>query len=179
MERCKLTVFWQRTMALEVLTLIEAASHSAANRPSVCWRSWSEANRTTSSAQSRDVSVDPKQGTLLTPAMPWYPVHEYHKRILERQGATVESNPHWKHVWMCAKSKDTAMALVPHTPSTPHRVPQRTCSPNMPLHVYCHQRPHNTEEAKRAMPAKTAQQCPDSSASQDRFYPHPAPLGGI
>ena len=41
------------TMAsdLEVLTLIPTASHSAANRPSACWRSRSDvANRTTSSA---------------------------------------------------------------------------------------------------------------------------------
>uniref|UniRef100_A0A8C2WQY3 THAP domain-containing protein 1 n=1 Tax=Cyclopterus lumpus TaxID=8103 RepID=A0A8C2WQY3_CYCLU len=49
--------FRQSTMAsdLEVLTLIPAASHSAAKRPSECWRSRSEeANRTTSSANSRE-----------------------------------------------------------------------------------------------------------------------------
>jgi len=40
---------------MEVLTLIPTASYSAANRPSACWRSRSDvANRTTSSAKSRD-----------------------------------------------------------------------------------------------------------------------------
>ena len=61
------TVFWQRTMAsdLEVLTLIPTASHSAANRPSACWRSRSDgANRTTSSAKSRDAILRSPSRTL-------------------------------------------------------------------------------------------------------------------
>ncbi|XP_060894277.1 uncharacterized protein LOC132974322 [Labrus mixtus] len=56
-RRAQSTYFRQRTMAsdLEVLTLIPAASHSAANHPNACWRfQLEEANKTTSSAKSRD-----------------------------------------------------------------------------------------------------------------------------
>ena len=56
-RRVHSTLFRLRTMDsdLEVLILIPAASHSAVNRSSKSWRSRSdEANRTTSSAKSRD-----------------------------------------------------------------------------------------------------------------------------
>lgn len=57
-ERAKSTLFRWRTMALdmEVLILISATSHSAANWPCTCWRSWlDETNGPTSRrARSRD-----------------------------------------------------------------------------------------------------------------------------
>ncbi len=54
---------------LAMLILIPASSHSAANRPSACRRSWSDgANKTTSSAKSRDEIVwSPNQ----THSSPW------------------------------------------------------------------------------------------------------------
>ncbi|KAK3507828.1 hypothetical protein QTP70_001195 [Hemibagrus guttatus] len=63
--------FQSRTMAsnLEVLILITATSHSAATHPSACCRSWLKgANRTTSSAKSRDeIPWSPNW----TPSIPW------------------------------------------------------------------------------------------------------------
>ncbi|TWW64124.1 hypothetical protein D4764_03G0011320 [Takifugu flavidus] len=59
-----------RTMAsdLEVLILIPAASHAAANRSSDCWRSRADdANRTTSSAKSRDPILRSRNRTPSTP----------------------------------------------------------------------------------------------------------------
>ena len=64
--------FRQSTMAsdLEVLTLIPATSHSAAKHPSACWRSQCvEANRTTSSAKSREAILRSPNRTLSSPRL--------------------------------------------------------------------------------------------------------------
>lgn len=59
-------VFQWSTTVLEVLTLIPAASHSAANLLTVRFRSWSsEASETTSSAKSFDAVLRSPNWTLL------------------------------------------------------------------------------------------------------------------
>ncbi|TWW80169.1 hypothetical protein D4764_10G0011990 [Takifugu flavidus] len=72
-QRRHSTFFPARTMDydLEVLIRIPAASHSDANRPSICWRSLlNGARRTTSSAKSSDEIFCPPNSTLspCTPA---------------------------------------------------------------------------------------------------------------
>lgn len=63
---------WMRTISsdLEVLTLIPAISESASNCPRACWRSLSdEANRTTSSAKSREAILRFPKRTLSSPQL--------------------------------------------------------------------------------------------------------------
>uniref|UniRef100_A0A3P9C4G3 Histone H1 n=1 Tax=Maylandia zebra TaxID=106582 RepID=A0A3P9C4G3_9CICH len=69
---------------LEVLILIPAASHSAANRSSVSWRpSPDEANRTTSSAKIRDEILRPPKRK---PSATWLRLEILSIKIMNRTG---------------------------------------------------------------------------------------------
>ncbi|MEQ2173912.1 hypothetical protein GOODEAATRI_002477 [Goodea atripinnis] len=78
---------------LEELIFIPAASHSAANRPSACCRSWLEgASRTTSSAQRRDeIHWSPNQ----TPSGPWLRLEILSIKVMNRTGYKNFINPNY------------------------------------------------------------------------------------
>ncbi len=139
------TLFRLRTMAsdLEALILIPTASHSAANRPSACWRSWSEvANTTTSSAKSRDeIAWSPNP----TPSGPWLRLEILSIKIMNRTGdkgqpcrsTTCTGNK--SDLLLAMRTKllllsyrdRTALSKGPRTPysrSTLHRIPRGTQS---------------------------------------------------
>ncbi len=139
------TLFRLRTMAsdLEALILIPTASHSAANRPSACWRSWSEvANTTTSSAKSRDeIACSPNP----TPSGPWLRLEILSIKIMNRTGdkgqpcrsPTCTGNksdllPAMRTKLLLLSYRDrTALSKGPRTPYsriTLHRMPRGTQS---------------------------------------------------
>lgn len=78
------TFFWSRTMAsdLEVLILIPAALHSAANHPSAYWKSvFDDANRTLPSAKSGDrILKSSKPYTICLLAAPRNSIHKNYEQ---------------------------------------------------------------------------------------------------
>jgi len=139
-------IFRQRTMAsdLEVLTLIPTAAHSTANHPSACWRSQSDvADRTTSSAKSRDAILRSPNRTLSTPRL--------HLEILSMKITNHKQNRDKGQPWQSPTPTENVLVFVPRirtllslclykdrmartngpgTPysrSTPHRILRGTC----------------------------------------------------
>uniref|UniRef100_A0A3B4ACZ8 DH domain-containing protein n=1 Tax=Periophthalmus magnuspinnatus TaxID=409849 RepID=A0A3B4ACZ8_9GOBI len=144
-RRGQTTFFRSTTMALDLeeLILIPAASHSAANHPSACCRSWlKEAIRTTSSANSRDeILWFPNQ----TPSSPWLRLEILFINIMNRTG---DKGQPWRSPTCTGNRSDllpamrtqlllrsyrdqTALSKEPRTPysqSSPQKTPRGTRS---------------------------------------------------
>ena len=100
------TLFWLRTTAsdLEALILIPVTSHLAVNRPSESWRSlFDEANRTTSSANSRDRIQRPPNPT---PSTTWLRLEILSIQIMNRP----KGHPWWRPT-LTAKGSDLLLAM--------------------------------------------------------------------
>ena len=123
-ERVELsTLFRLRTMDSEVLILIPAASHSAANRSCESWRSRSdEANRTTSSAKCRDpILRSPNR----TPSTPWLEIGD--KGQPWRPGVQPSLETSLTYYRQCGPSSDTVIQGT----DSPYRGPI-PCTPREP-----------------------------------------------
>ncbi|MED6249360.1 hypothetical protein ATANTOWER_012967 [Ataeniobius toweri] len=96
----------------EELIFIPAASHSAANHPSACCRSWLEgACRTTSSAKTKDeIQWSPNQ----PPSSPQLHLKILIMEIMNRTGdkraALPESNMHWEQVRLSSANAEQTPA---------------------------------------------------------------------
>ena len=154
------TFFQSRTMASdsEVLIVIAAASHTAANHLRTCWRSWLEgANKTTLSAKSRDeIQWLPNQ----IPSSPWLRLEILSIKIMNRTGdkgqpcwsPTCTGNRSdllpamWTKLLLWSYRDRTALSrgpLTPYSQSISHRMPEGTRSNDF---FKCY---HNTNPVSR------------------------------